>query len=347
MIKPEIVIDGHWLSTIMPWGDLEWTTCWPGGTESISFGVARDHRLFRPDARVELDYGGIRLALGALVEPTRGEPLMAEGLHRQGEDYAALMTATGEVAPTVHDAVDQARSRGLPWIRLEPGYVTEYDLSPEPFVDGTPDLDLDRPHSVAQYLDASAQRRGQQWGVDPYARVIMTGWQAASRHMLPGVDGLAISRDGYASVLHGRYLDSTTSTFRTRTDEDVAASARWGRVERTITEPLAEGKPITEARAQELLIGLLVQGRTQMGWATPLEVQYGDVVNEHQQPVDLNRIYARQTIRLHGLDLDIADLSGQTWIDMPIARTHHKGGTVLIEPRGLSQPMNDALAGVA
>lgn len=344
-MKPEIIIDGERLS--IPWGDLEWVDCWPGGTESITFGVARSHPLFRPGALVELDLGGVRRAVAALTEPTRGEPLVAEGLHRQGEDYAAL-DASGDVSPTVHDAVDQARVRGLPWIRVETGGPSEFDLSPVPFVDGAPDLDLEQPHSVAQYLDASAQRRGEVWGVDPYRRVIMAGWHPVSLHMLPGLDGIGATLDGYASVLHGRYLDSGTSTYKTRTDEDVAASARWGRVEKTLPGLLAEGVAITATRAQELLIGLLQQGRSQIGWTTPLAVQFGDVVNEYQRPVHTFRLDTRQTIRLHGLDKDLGDLSGQSWVDMPIARVHHKvDGSAVIEPRKLSSPMNDALAGVA
>ena len=104
---------------------------------------------------------------------------------------------------------------------------------------------------------------------------------------------------------------------------------------------------MSTTRAQELLDGLLVQGRSQIGWTAPLEVQHGDIVNEHMRAVDLNRIAARQTLRLHGLVEDIADLSGRTWQDMPIARTRHKGAVVTIEPRGLVSAMNDALAGVS
>lgn len=346
-MKSEIIIDGHRLSALMPWGDLEWVDCWPGGTESITFGVARSHPLFRPGAIVELDHGGIRRAVGALTEPTKGDPLVAEGLHRQGEDYAAL-DASGDVSPTVHDAVDQARVRGLPWIRVETGGPSEFDLSPVPFVDGAPDLDLEQPHSVAQYLDASAQRRGEVWGIDPYQRVIMAGWQPVSLHMLPGLDGLGASLDGYASVLHGRYLDSGTSTYKTRTDQDDTAIARWGRVEKTLPGLLAEGLAITATRAQELLIGLLEQGTSQIGWASSIEAQFGDVVNEYQRPVDTYGISSRHTIRLHGLVDDVADLSGRTWVDVPIARVHHKAdGSATLEPRKLSTPMNDALAGIA
>lgn len=339
-MKPEILIDGYWLSSIMPWGDLSWVTCWPGGTESITFGVVRNHPLFRPGARVELRYGGVPIALGGMVKPTRGEPLMAEGLHRLGEEYPAL-NSLFEPSDDVNDAIGQASTRGLPWVRI-------MDLWPQPGVESAPALDTDQVHSVAQFLDASARERGLQWGVSPYGEVFMAGWHTdPSYHLLPGVDGLAISRDGYASVLWARFLNSATSLFETVVAQDLVAEARWGRVERTITEPLGDGLPMTSARAQALVDGIMAAGRSQMGWASPLEVQSGDVVNEHGRSVDLNWMSAREVVRLHGLTLDAGDLSGRAWVDMPIARTHHRDGVVTIEPRGLSSPMNDALAGVA
>lgn len=341
MSKPEVIIDGTWLSALMPWGDLEWSTCWPGGTESITFSVARSHRLFRPDARVELDYGGIRLALGSMVEPVRGEPLLAEGLHRKAEDFAALSYA-GEAILAVSGAVDAAIFRGMPWEDL-PLYEDNNLLDPPTTSNAA--LDPDQVHSVAALIDASAQERATYWGIDPQtARAFMSNWETAKLHMLPGVGGLAISRDGYASTIKARYLDSGTSTYLTVTGHDAAAAARWGYVERTLNQPLGEGAAMTAARAQSLVDGLIAQGRSKIGWATPLEVEHGDVVTEHGQPVDLTTVAARQTVRLHGLVDDLADLAGQTWVDVPIGRTRHKDGVVTIEPRGLSQPMNDALA---
>jgi hypothetical protein len=340
--KPQVIVDGQWLSGLMSWGDLEWATCWPGGTESITFATARHHRIFRPGAIVELDYGGLRLAVASMVEPTRGEPLMAEGLHRLAEEYVAVGPLPDrELATSVHQAVDEAIVRGLPWApRIN-------DLSPESGIRGMPRLDPDQPHSVAQFLDQSATERNEQWGVNADRRVFMGTWQAADLHMLPGLDGLAISRDGYASVLIGRYLDSSTGTFKTVSVKDEAAEARWGRVERTVTEVLGEGTAMTLGDAQQILVGVLSAGRAQMGWAAPLEVQHGDIVTANGRAVDLNRLHARRTVRLHGLDLDVCDLSGRNWDDMRPARIRHKDGAATIEPVGLSQPMNDALAGLS
>lgn len=345
-MKPEIIVDGHWLSALMPWGDLEWVTSWPGGTESITFDVARNHRLFRPDARVEIDRGGVRLALGSLLDTPRGAPLQAEGLHRKAEDEPAL-SSLGNATLAVGEAVDAAITRGLPWSRPNPDYAYASTGAINPPGSTDVALDPDRLHSLAEELDATAAANGCHWGVGTDGVLQVLPWEPASLHMLPGMTGLAISRDGYASTLHARYLDLTTMTYQTVTATDTAAESRWGRVPRTLTEPLAQGAAITEADAQQILDGLIAQGRSAIGWATSLEVQKGDVVTENGQPVDLCRIHARKTLRLHGLVQDFADLAGRMWVDVPIARTRHKVGSVTIEPRGLSSPMNDALAGAA
>lgn len=346
-MTPEVIVAGERLSTLMPWGDLEWVTCMPGGTESITFDVTRNRRTFRPGALVEVDYGGLRLACGLLTEPSRGAPLVAEGLFRKGEDFTALVNNTGEVAPGVNSAVNDAIVRGMPWIHAGAGDPTG-DLAPQPTVSDVPKLDLTQPHSVAQYLDASAQQRGQLWWVDANRVVRMTAWPTvATYHLRSGIDGLGISRDGYASTLIARYNDVGTGTYRTATAHDEAATERWGYVERTLTAPLAEGAPITAAAATALLEGLLLQGQSQIGWTKPITVEFGDVVTAHDKPVDINRLRAGEVLKVHGLEHDAADLDGGTTAHLPYARTRHQGTTVQIEPLGLSSPMNDALAGVA
>lgn len=346
--KPDVIVSGVRLSLVMPWGELEWVDCFEGGTESITFSVQRRHPLFRPGAIVELDRGGVRRAVASMIEPQPGDQITAEGLHRLCEDEPAL-NGTGDIADTVHVAFDAAIARGLPLVHGPDGAASPYDLSPVPLVDGVPNLDLTQPHSLAQYFDASAQRRGAAWWVEPTTRrVRMDPWPTApTLHMLPGLEGLAISRDGYASTLTARYLDSATSTYRTVTRVDLAAQKRWGRTPRIITSLLGEGAPMTEAAAVALVDGLLARGASQIGWASPIEVQFGDVVNERQEAVDLSAI-DRQALRLHGLDRSVVDLQGRTTFDVPLARVHHRAdGTALLEPRGLSSPMNDVLAGIA
>lgn len=344
MKRPEVILGGEHLSGVTKWGDLEWSTCWPGGTESITFDVDRRPRTLRPDTLVELVSGGILIASGMLGDTPRGEPLRAEGLWRKGEDYAALVGA-GVPAADINQAVDAAIGfRGLPWIR-----TTDADLAPSLSPPNPmPALDPDQVHTISQFMDAAAKERKTQWGVLPSRHVVYSEWETTpSLHMLPGVEGLGISRDGYASTLYARYLDSTTSTYETVMSEDLAAEARWGYAEHTLTAPLGDGIAMTEARAQDILDGIMKAGASKIGWTKPLEVSSGDVVNAYGRAVDLNRIHARQTGRLHGLSSDLADLNGGTTADLRIARTRHSGSTVEIEQVGLSSPMADALAGMS
>lgn len=344
MEQPDLLVDGRRVSLMMPWGDLELVTCWPGGTETITFNVSRGHALFRPGALVTLDYGGIRIAAGRLNRPTRGELLQAVGLWRLGEEFTAL---DGSLAPatSVHAAVDGPIGRGMPWRRGPDGAGSIYDLSPEPLVRGMPNLDPDRTHSVSEFMDASAKERGHLWGVDPYRFAFMQGWAAPTMHLLPDVDGLGRNADGYASCLIARYNSVTTGLYEPAIYEDAEATKRWGYRERTLTTLLAEGQPITEEAALGILAGILSQGRASMGWERPVEVQYGDVVNVRQQPIDLWDLgQPAQTMTGHGLLDDTADLDGGTTALIRVARTRHRGATVLIEPAGLSTPMEDALA---
>lgn len=182
----------------------------------------------------------------------------------------------------------------------------------------------------------------------PDGQVYYANWSTSPDfHLLPGIEGVAITREGYASLLIAVYNDSTTGNYETVVAQDSEAEARWGYAERRIPEPLAEGEPMTNARAQMLVDGLMAKGRARIGWTSSIEVQHGDVVNEYQEPIDLNFIHARQVGRLHGLSHAVADLQGRTTLDVPFARTHHKGASVVLEPLGLSSPMNDALAGVS
>lgn len=350
-VEPDVVIDGHRLSLVMPYGDLDWVTCWPGGTESIELDVPRAHRLFRPGAIVTLDVGGTPVASGVLADPpARGGRLRAEGLFRAAEDFTALAPAPGyEPATGANQAVHEAIGRGMPWRRVsvEHWAGSQYDMAPVPGNRGMPHLDPDQPHSVAQYLDQAAIERGRSWGVNPRGYAVMRGWPTIPRlHTTPDIDGLAITRDGYASTLHARFTDAADSTVKTITRTDADAERRWGRVERTITKPLAEDKPISRADAEAILDGLLEAGRAQIGWTAPIEVEYGDVLTDRQAPVPLALINAGALLRVHGLASQATNLGGVTHADVRLARVRHTRHTATLEPVGLSSPMNDALAGV-
>lgn len=332
-VRPQVIVDGHWLSALTPWGDLEWETVWPGGTEFIKFDVKNLPSVCRPGSVVELDWAGQRIAAGTLSDPTRGEQLYAEGLYRQAEDFLAVDNA-GNITLNATWAVDEAQVRGMKFGRIQ-------DL-------GVALLPTDSPLSVAKVLDAVAESYGAWWGIDPYARdVKIFGNQPASIHVAPGIDGFDRSRENLITRLSARYW--TGSAYATVTAIDAAAEARWGvRVERARDGALADGTTISAAQAQGLVDGALATRNTGPGWTASIEVQYGDVLNAHGRLVEPASISAGvHTARVHGLAGDVADRAGASYADVPLQRVTHKDGAATLQPRGLVQPMNDVLAGVS
>lgn len=350
-LKPRLLVNGVWLDTQVTYGDVEWTNCWPGGTESITFDILRPHRLIREDAIVQVVAGTRRVGAARIREYARGDQVRAEGLFRAGEDEPGLTFSSQEATLNPGYAVDNSIAAGIPWLWPTPTYRYGDTGVLNPSSGSTVALDADQLYSVSQILDAAAEERAEKWGINAEQRLVMAGWAAANLHILEVGDGLAISRDGYASRLTARYVEAGTGIYRTISRTDAAAEKRWGRVPRTLTELLGEGEPMDVFRAAAILDAMLVAGQSQIGWSKPIEVQYGDVLNNRQQPVDLALLHNNLgglTAKLHGLTRDTGDLRGQSSIDMRIQRIQHRADrSAILEPVALAQPMNDALAGAA
>lgn len=328
----QLVVGGHYLS--VGWGDLEWGLCWPGYSDELTFDVASHPSIFQKQAPVSLVWGGDLLWSGTLDEPVRGQKLRAAGLHRLGEDYAAL---DGSGNPTLNTdvAVPQAITRGLPWSWATGGAVA-------------PPLDTDAPITISRLIDAQTEQYpGLDWGVLPSGVVVSQARTAPRLHIRPGGDGLGIAWDNYASTLIARYVDSTSHAYTTVTRSDATAEARWGYKEATLPTALNDGAEMTLAQAEAILDSKLAAGRSRPGWTQAIEVQYGAVLNDHMQPVDLATIKPYETIRVHGLTEDVGDLAGQSFVDMPLARIQHNktDASAILTPVGLHDPMGDVLSG--
>lgn len=326
----QMVVDGHYLGTLTAWGDLEWGLCWPGYSDELTFDIASYPSILKPGAITSLVWGGEALWSGTLEEPVRGQKLRASGLHRLGEKYAAL-DGSGNLSLDVNIVVDAAIGRGMPWAK--------------PFgLGGTVPLGSDSPSTVADVVAASdAQFPGYATGVEPDRRLVRRQRTSPRLHVRPGGDGLGIAWDNYASTLIARHFNGTTYATVIRTD--AAAEARWGHREATISYALNDGATTTTAQAQAILDSMLANGRSRPGWTTPIEVEFGAVLNEHGQPIDLATIRPYETIRVHGLAEDVSDLAGQSWVDMPLERIRHVGPTTTLTPVGLVAPMQDVLSG--
>lgn len=336
----QLVVDGHYLDAFTSWGDLDYSLCWPGYSDELTFDVASYPRNLRIGAIAMLIWGGERIWAGPLEEPVRGERLRAKGLHRMAEDYTAL-DPSSNVTTVPYTAVDAAIAgsggrAALPWTRGIPFGV--FDTAP---------LKTDAPSTLKQVIDANAALfPGEDWGVTPARSLVRMARPTPRLHVRPGGDGIGIARDNYASTLIARYKDSGTSAFTTVIRTDAAAATRWGYKETTISKPLNDGASMTLAQAQAMLDSMLKDGRARPGWTQALELEYGAIVNNHQQPIDLASIKPWEVVRVHGLNEDVADLAGQSYVDMPIARIDlPKKSPVTLTPVGLVNPMGDVLSG--
>lgn len=330
----QLIVDGHYLSALTAWGDLDWSLCWPGYSDELTFDVASHPSIFKPGKVASLVWGGERLFAGTLDEPVRGQKLRVAGLHRLGEKYAAL-DGSGNLSLATDTAVPAAIGRGLPWSWVVGGGTTV-------------PLGTDTPPSITQIVDAqTAMLPGVDWGVRPDGMAFGRARSAPRLHIRPGGDGLGIAWDNYASTLIARYVDSTTHTYTTVTRSDAAAEARWGYKEAVLGTALNDGAEMTLAQAQAVLDSMLAAGRARPGWTQAIEVQYGAVLNNHQQPVDLATIKPYETIRVHGLTEDVGDLAGQSYVDMPLAAIKHNkaNASAVLTPVGLLDPMGDVLSG--
>ena len=330
----QLVVGGHYLSALTAWGELEYGLCWPGYSDELTFDVASHPSVLKVGAIVRLMWASEPLWAGTLDEPVRGQKLRAAGLHRLGEKYASL-DSLGDITLYPFAGVDQAIARGVPWTRPM-GFGLEVPL-------GT-----DSPPTVSQVMDAdSARIPGESWGVPPDGGIIRRARPPVRLHVRPGGDGLGIAWDNYASTLIARYVDSTTHANATVIRTSAAAVDRWGYKEAVLKDALNGGAEMTSATAQAILDSKLADGRARPGWTTPIEVQYGAVLNNFQQPVDLETIRPWEIVRVHGLTEDVGDLAGQSWVDMPLAAIRHTptSQSAVLTPVGLVSPMTDVLSG--
>lgn len=331
----QLIVDGHYVAALTSWGDLEWGLCWPGYSDELTFDVTSHPSIFKPGKVGTLVCHGVRMFTGTLDEPVRGQKLRLAGLHRLGERTPAL-DGGGALSLVPDTILDAAFARGLPWSRSSSWGATAVPLT------------TTSPVRVGEVVDAvAAQVVGSDWGVLPSGRMALVARTSPRLHVRPGGDGLGIAWDSYASTLIARYVDSTTHAYTTVIRTDATAEDRWGYKEAIVPTALNNGAEMTLTQARAIVDSMLADGRARPGWTQAIEVEYGAVLNNHAQPVDLATIKPYETIRVHGLTEDVGDLAGRTFVDMPLQRIGHnpKAGTAVLTPVGLVSPMADVLAG--
>jgi hypothetical protein len=146
--------------------------------------------------------------------------------------------------------------------------------------------------------------------------------------------------------LIGRYLDSTTSTYKTRTITDTVAETQHGHVERIVDLTFRGAR--SAAQVDTDLTNMLAKDRSTPQWTQSIEVVYGELLSMGGVPVALETVAAGELLRVHG-GFELAQRrNGLMYVDFLIGRTQLSGGTLTISPIQLApRNLTDVLTSVA
>lgn len=319
----QLRVGGYWLASVGAWGDLTWSTRRPGGCYEASWSMDLPpdyrHPALERGKKVEVMDGMLPIWTGTLTEPDRSSQawsLTAEGLCREAEHYFAFDGSLNTVS-TADTAVDNAITRGLPWIRRD-------SIATFALVEGDTTGGL---NTVAALLDAFSDRLSQRWEVDAAGVVTMTADRTTPTwHLTPGVASLGVADDEYASHVYGRFQDSgNAGAYTTVVASDAAAAARWGH--REYPADLTPLGPIPASRATSIVNGILAKGKGRPGYTNGLEVTSYELTNAGGNPADLSAVVAGQVVRAHGMFDDTQYLSGQPFLDMVLGEVSYTDGS--------------------
>ncbi|VXC43906.1 hypothetical protein [Nocardioides sp. AX2bis] len=327
---PQLRVNGTWLSHQYAWGEVKWSTRWPGGDNEVTWAMDPGLATRLPEnALVEVMDGHFPLAAGQVFEPPSGVDgqdgtYTAIGLSRVAEGFQALNVA-GNATTNIHKAVDPAILRGWAVTRASsvPALIlTDSELS-------------ERLSALSVLLDAAAVEADLTWHVGPDRALRFSPTPTVPDYLLrPGLVDLAPASADFARTVVVRYVNPDGEY------ASVFAPAPLGAGAPERPEDVTILGPIPTARAQRIADGLLAQVRSP-GWTGALDVQPGDLTTPGGQDADLRRVRAGQMVRLHGLAADAALLGGRTYLDVVLGATGYDTATGL----GTITPINAAASG--
>lgn len=316
----QVVVDGNWLSAESLYGDVEMSTCWPGGSDQLSWTPGRlPARRYRGGEKVAAHLGPVCVWSGQLLEPDPSQgQMIATGAFREAADWAALSAGAATDIPDA--AIDRAITAGLRWTRpiSIKSTAIKIDLTQGPVF-----LDV--------LLNVFADNNGVRWGVNPLREVYAKADDTTPTYQTLTLDGgLGYALDNYASTLIGRYFDSGTSDYETVTVTDTVAEANHGHVEKLVD--LTNRGSITSSVATSVLNWLLTLGAAVPQWTVGAEFAYGEILTMGGIAVALETVAAGTLLRVHG-GFELAQrLNGQMYVDVPIGRTTLSDGTLKVDP---------------
>lgn len=332
--RPEVRIDGWWMSGIAPWGDLHTSTRLTGDWQA-SWSMIRDprkrlqrHPALVYGAAVEVKIGPATVWVGSLTEPDwdSGE-VVALGAPREAEGALSL-TATGTMTTKPNTAIDQAISRGaLSWTRPS---SSDFGNTAIGQADGAGDL-----KSVARLLDARAE------DVDN-----PIGWRVDRRRVLhavaddetdpdwfitPGAGEMGAADDERVDRMFVRFSDSGAGGALATASYPAATPA--GGIERG-ADITGRGQ-VTATKAGKIAEGIWRKMNGNSGWTNGLSVNRSQVTTPGGIAANLALIKAGDAMRLLGVP-DPRGLAHH--VDVVIGETDYDwtAGTIQLNPVGLA-----------
>jgi hypothetical protein len=325
-----VQIDGLMHNAIAPWGDLSWSTSFPGGCKAASWNAYHPagsrHPAVHAGALVEILDGGAVIWAGVLKEPNwRTGEFHAIGIGPMAEAFICL-DALGDATSRPDVATDRAMDRG--WLALgRDGSVptTAYTTATEGV------------NTLAALFDSNSDELSQWWTVRADRILRFESDPDLYWETRPGAVDLGNTVESFASTIHVRYRIS--GGYDTETVTDAAAELRFGAKEEGV-DATSLGV-ISAARAADIGQGILDKGRSRLGWTNPIEVSSNDLTNLYGQPADVSMVEAGHSLTVHGVFDDIQFLDGQTSLDLIIGETNYVDGSDVVTLSPLDMAASD------
>lgn len=325
----EVRANGVWLSAVAHVSDVTWSSRWGEGASgcfeaswNMDLGPNGTPPFLRRGALVEIFSGGVRVWVGQLSEPDRGDgwELHAVGLSRLGNDFLASSS-------TPNAAVDAAITRGLPWKRTT-------SLS------STSSLAATR---LGDHLTRWATSVTKRWGVFADGEVIARADPTVPTWALtPGVGIMGVADDQFVTSIEATYVSAVSGTppqpsaygFAT-VGADPVTIARFGvREERLDLTPLGL---IDSSTATNIAKGRLALGGARMGWTNAITATRDDLSHIGGSPVDLAQMKAGDMLRIYGVLDAHGNLTVGASVDVVLGEVKYSDGesSIYLAPVGL------------
>jgi hypothetical protein len=284
--------DPQWLGAIAHVSGLAYSFTTPGGADQMSCVLqippsARTSAM-DPGRTVEIYRGGSVVWTGKLNEPqpsVSGWSLAAHGLGTLGTDYCAVYVPLSDW--TLNAPVDQAISRGLPWVNpgISAGWLAQQVDSGS--------------QTVTDHLNMLATPSGQTWSVDRYGTLTV--------FPLPTVvNRLIVATDPVARTIAN---DITTVFMKYEQSDDGQGNTTYGLTDafdqedidlhgpQEIYQDLSNAGVMSAGAVQA--VGNEVLARYQRAaWAGPFTVRFGQLLTTGGTPIDLGTEQSGNVARL-------------------------------------------------